>query len=87
MAPTEWRTELARVIPAERLLTQPAQLAPYESDALIAYRTHPLAVVIPKTHDEVIKVVRICHIAIQCQSRSKKIKSLVLYPARLGIQL
>jgi glycolate oxidase len=40
---------------------QPAQLAPYESDALTAYRERPLAVVLAETQEEVIDVVRMCH--------------------------
>ncbi|MCX7669984.1 MAG: FAD-binding protein, partial [Anaerolineae bacterium] len=58
---TAWLAELARLYPPERLLTRPAQLVPYESDALTAYRTRPAAVVIPETQDEVIETVRICH--------------------------
>jgi glycolate dehydrogenase FAD-linked subunit len=58
---TAWLTELARIYPPDRLLVQAAQLAPYESDALTAYKTRPAAVVIPETQDEVIEAVRICH--------------------------
>jgi glycolate oxidase len=52
---------LAEIYPPERLLSQPAQLVPYESDALTAYKTRPRAVVIPETQDEVIETVRLCH--------------------------
>ncbi len=52
---------LAEIIPPDRLLTRPAQLIPYESDALTAYRARPLAVVLPETQDEVIAAVRLCH--------------------------
>jgi glycolate oxidase len=52
---------LAEIYPPERLLSQPAQLVPYESDALAAYRARPRAVVIPETQDEVIETVRLCH--------------------------
>ncbi len=58
---TAWLTDLARIYPPDRLLVQAAQLAPYESDALTAYKTRPAAVVIPETQDEVIEAVRICH--------------------------
>jgi len=58
---TVWLTELARIYPPDRLLVQAAQLAPYESDALTAYKTRPAAVVIPETQDEVVEAVRICH--------------------------
>ncbi len=56
-----WLLPLARIYPADRLLTEPAQLAPYESDALTAYRSRPAAVVIPESADEVIETVRLCH--------------------------
>ncbi|WP_337843999.1 FAD-linked oxidase C-terminal domain-containing protein [Thermus sp.] len=43
-----------------RLLTREAELAPYESDALTAYRERPLAVVLPERKEEVVEAVRIC---------------------------
>lgn len=52
---------LSQLYPPARLLTRPAELIPYESDALTAYRTRPLAVVLPETQDEVIETVRLCH--------------------------
>ena len=60
MTPDKFLSDLSKIYPAQRLLTQPAQLTPYESDALTAYRTRPLAVVIPVTQNEVIKTVRLC---------------------------
>jgi glycolate dehydrogenase FAD-linked subunit len=54
-------TALSQLYPPERLLTQPAQLAPYESDALTSYRARPRAVVIPETQEEVIQTVKLCH--------------------------
>jgi len=55
------RERLTAIYPAERLLTNPAQLAPYESDALTSYRERPVAVVLAETQNEVIETVRICH--------------------------
>jgi glycolate oxidase len=52
---------LAELYPAERLLTKPAQLAPFESDALTSFRARPRAVVLAESQDEVIKTVRLCH--------------------------
>ena len=52
--------DLRRVLPPARLLVQPAQLAPYESDALTAYRARPLAVVLAETQDDAIAAVRAC---------------------------
>ena len=53
--------ELSRLYPANRLLLQPGELAPYESDALTAFRSRPVGVVIPESHDEVIETVKLCH--------------------------
>jgi glycolate oxidase len=52
---------LKAIYPSERLLTQPAQLAPFESDALTSFRARPKAVVIAETQEEVIETVRLCH--------------------------
>ena len=60
MIPGKFLSDLSQIYPAERLLTQPAQLTPYESDALTAYRVRPLAVVLPVTQNEVIETVRLC---------------------------
>ncbi len=52
---------LENIFPPERLLTRPAQLAPFESDALTSFRERPKAVVLAETQDEVIATVRACH--------------------------
>ena len=52
---------LAQIYPPARLLTHPAQLAPYECDALTAMRVRPRAVVLAETQDEVIETVRLCY--------------------------
>jgi glycolate oxidase len=52
---------LSSLLPPERLLLRPVELAAYESDGLTAFRTRPLAVVMPETEDEVIAIVRLCH--------------------------
>jgi glycolate oxidase len=52
---------LAALLPLERLMARPEQLAAYESDGLTAFRASPLAVVVPETADEVIAIVRLCH--------------------------
>ena len=51
---------LARLLPPERLLLRPEQVAAYESDGLTAFRTRPLGVALPETADEVIALVRFC---------------------------
>ncbi|MEZ4676120.1 MAG: FAD-linked oxidase C-terminal domain-containing protein [Caldilineaceae bacterium] len=51
---------LAEFLPPQRLLQQAAQLAPYESDALTAFRSRPRAVVLTESQAEVIKTVQLC---------------------------
>jgi glycolate oxidase len=53
--------ELTDLIPPVRLLRRPEQLAPYESDALTAFRAQPGAVLLAESQAEVIDVVRRCH--------------------------
>src|SRR3954468_5416359 len=53
--------QLAALLPAERWMTRPEQLVAYESDGLTAFRSHPLAVAVPETAEEVIALVRFCH--------------------------
>lgn len=61
MAAEGFLPSLAQIYPPDRLLTRPAQLAPYESDALTAFRARPRAVVLAETQQEVIETVRLCH--------------------------
>ena len=52
---------LSKIYPPDRLLTKPAQLVAYESDALTSFKVRPMAVVLPETQEEVIDTVRLCH--------------------------
>src|SRR5258705_214471 len=52
---------LTALLPPERLLCRPEQLAAYESDGLTAFRQRPVAVVIPQTAEEVVAIVNVCH--------------------------
>lgn len=61
MATDSFIATLSHLYPANRLLIQPGQLAPYESDGLTAFRIRPAAVVIPETQAEVIETVKVCH--------------------------
>src|SRR5258707_395391 len=54
-------TALAGLLPVERLLRRPEQLAAYESDGLTVFHASPLAVAVPETAEEVIALVRFCH--------------------------
>jgi len=51
---------LAEIFPPDRLLTDAGPLSAYESDALTAFHSRPLAVVVPETQEEVITAVRLC---------------------------
>jgi glycolate oxidase len=44
-----------------RLLTSPAEMAAYGSDALTAFHQRPLAVVVVESAAEVVEVVQVCH--------------------------
>jgi glycolate oxidase len=61
MAKEVFLDELAKIYSEDKLLTKPAQLVTYESDALTSYQVRPLAVVLPDTQEEVIHTVRLCH--------------------------
>ncbi len=51
---------LEALLPRGRVLAGDAPLVAYESDGLTAFQQRPLAVVVPETQDEVIRLVRFC---------------------------
>ena len=53
---------LAKLLPADALITEPTRMKPYETDGLPAYRQMPLAVTLPRTTEEVAAVLRFCHL-------------------------
>jgi len=61
MAISELLEALAQTYPEDRLLTGPAELVPYESDGLTAFRVKPAGVVLPVTQEEVVRTVQLCH--------------------------
>ena len=52
---------LQKTFPPDRLLTGPAELSPYESDGLTAFRSRPVGVVLAENQDEVVAAVKACH--------------------------
>ena len=52
---------LSKVLSRESILFNREDTAPYECDALTAYRTSPMVVVLPETEQQVAAVLRICH--------------------------
>lgn len=61
MSADQFFAALRRIYPANRLLTNAAEVAPYESDGLTAFRARPAGVVLPETQQEVINTVKLCH--------------------------
>ena len=52
---------LAALVPASSLITSENERRAFETDALTAYRRLPLAVVLPRTTEEVAAVLKFCH--------------------------
>lgn len=52
---------LRSVLPADAVISDPAETRAYECDALTAYRCAPLVAVLPRTTAEVAAVLKICH--------------------------
>jgi glycolate oxidase len=61
MVNKDFLAALSQIYPSERLLTQKAQLAVYQSDALTSFQVRPLAVVLAESQFEVIQTIRACH--------------------------
>lgn len=53
--------ELRGFLPADSVLEREEELRPYECDGLSAYRQIPLLVVLPRTVEEVQRIMRLCH--------------------------
>jgi glycolate oxidase len=52
---------LSQVLPRETILFRHEDTAPFECDALTAYRASPLVVVLPHTEAQVAAILKICH--------------------------
>jgi glycolate oxidase len=59
--PPAFRGALAATVPADALVTEPAQLRTYECDALTGHRAIPELVVIPDSAEQVQATVKLCH--------------------------
>jgi glycolate oxidase len=51
---------LRAIVPGEGVIDTPAEMLPYESDGLMAYRQPPMVVVLPDTTEQVSKVLKYC---------------------------
>jgi glycolate oxidase len=52
---------LCQVLPHEMILSRNEDTVPFECDGLTAYRTSPLAVVLPESEAQVAAVLKVCH--------------------------
>ncbi len=52
---------LRAIVPGEGVIDSAAEMLPYESDGLMAYRQPPMVVVLPDTTEQVSKVLKYCH--------------------------
>ena len=52
---------LTEILPSRAILFRHEDTAPYECDALTAYRTSPMVVVLPETEAQVQAILRLCH--------------------------
>ena len=52
---------LRAIVPGEGVIADPAALGAFETDALTAYRQHPLVVVLPETVDQISRILALCH--------------------------
>ena len=58
---TQVVTALQKVLPRQTVLFRREDTAPFECDALTAYRTSPMVVVLPESEAQVAAVLRTCH--------------------------
>ena len=54
-------TGLRKIVPGEGVIDSAAEMKPYESDGLTAYRAMPMVVVLPETVEQVSQILRFCH--------------------------
>src|SRR5215210_579726 len=52
---------LRAIVPGEGVIDSAAEMLPYESDGLTAYRQPPIVVVLPETSEQVSRVLRYCY--------------------------
>ena len=53
--------DLRTIVPGEGVIDAAAEMVPYESDGLTAYRQPPMVVVLPETTAQVSQVLKYCH--------------------------
>jgi glycolate oxidase len=58
---TEIVARLRQVLPSDAVIDDPTETRAYECDALAAYRCPPLAVILPRSTEEVAAALKVCH--------------------------
>jgi glycolate oxidase len=53
--------QLQSFLPADAVLYEAEDVRPYECDGLSAYRQLPMAVVLPRTEQQIVKILQLCH--------------------------
>jgi len=61
MSPQELVNNLRSFLPLEAVLYETEDLRPYECDGLSAYRQLPLVVVLPRTEEQIVKILKLCY--------------------------
>ncbi len=61
MSPQELVNNLRSFLPFEAVLYETEDLRPYECDGLSAYRQLPLVVVLPRTEEQIVKILKLCY--------------------------
>lgn len=61
MSPQELVNNLLSFLPPEAVLYETEDLRPYECDGLSAYRQLPLVVVLPRTEEQIVKILKLCY--------------------------
>ncbi|MDP1934904.1 MAG: FAD-binding protein, partial [Nitrosomonas sp.] len=61
MSLQELVNNLRSFLPFEAVLYETEDLRPYECDGLSAYRQLPLVVVLPRTEEQIVKILKLCY--------------------------
>jgi len=61
MSPQELVNNLRSFLPPEAVLYETEDLRPYECDGLSAYRQLPLVAVLPRTEEQIVKILKLCY--------------------------
>ncbi len=61
MSPQELVNNLRSFLPSEAVLYETEDLKPYECDGLSAYRQLPMVVVLPRTEEQIVKILKLCY--------------------------